>query len=98
MFGEIMGNSEVVYTQAERVFRCLDDYDDNFSENPTEAADVLCFNGPLLCGRGTFFQHVVMCGSRDGANVSWLFILRSVIQVPHGGQLTVNHLFGLLSE
>lgn len=98
MFGEIMGNSMVAYIQPERVFRCLDDYDDNFSVNPTEAAVVLCFNGPALWRSGTVFQHVVIHGSGDGASFSWLFILHNVMQVPHEGQLTVNHLFSLLSE
>lgn len=89
-----------VCVQAEGVFRCLVDYDDNFSENPTEAAVVLCFNGPPLCRRGNFFfpRKVVMCGCGDGANSFWLFILHSVMQVLHGGQLTVNHLFSLFSE
>lgn len=39
-----------------------------------------------------------MCGCGDGADSSWLYILYSVMQVLHGGQLTVNHAFGLFSE
>lgn len=44
MFADIMGDSEAlcVYRQRE-FFRCLVDYDDNFSENPTEAAVVFLF-------------------------------------------------------
>lgn len=53
MFGEIMGNSQVVSIQA--VFGCLVDYDDNFSKNPAEVAVGLCINGPLLYHRGNFF-------------------------------------------
>lgn len=91
-----------MYVQPEGVFRCLVDYDDNVSGSPTEAAVALGFNGPVLCHKGTFFfQKVVMCGCGDGANSSWLFffyILHSVVQVLHGGQLTVNHLFSSLSE
>lgn len=37
-----------------------------------------------------------MRGYGDSANLSWLFIFHSVMQVPHGGQLTVNHLFQLV--
>lgn len=55
-------------------------------------------NGPVLCHRGKFFQKAVMCSCGDGANSSWLFILRSVMQVLLGGQLTVNHLLSLFSE
>lgn len=77
------------------LFRCLVDYADNFSENPTETVFTL-FNGPVPCHTGKFFQHVVICGCGDGAYSSRLFILHSGMQVLHGGQLTVNHLLSLL--
>lgn len=35
-------------------FRCLADYVDNFSENPSEVPVVLSVNGPELCHRGKF--------------------------------------------
>ena len=65
------------------------DYDDNFSEASTDAAVVLCFNGLLLCPKGC---HVCLQGW------CWLFNLHSVMQVLHGEQLAVNHLFSLFSE
>lgn len=43
-------------------------------------------------------ESFFLCGCGDGANSSRLFILRSGVQVPRVGQLTVNHLFGCLSE
>lgn len=42
------------YSQRE-FFRCLLNYDDNFSESPppAEAAITFCFKGPVQCHRGT---------------------------------------------
>lgn len=41
-----------LYTVRRVFFRCLVYRDDNFTENPTEVAVALCFNGPVLCHRG----------------------------------------------
>lgn len=64
----------------------------------------LFFNGLVLCHTEVFVsfspppQNVVICGCRDGAFLSRLFILHSGKQVLHGGQLTVNHLLSLFWE
>lgn len=92
-----------LYTVRRVFFRCLVYRDDNFTENPTEVAVALCFNGPVLCHRGKvfffFFQKACHMWLRGGCQlVLAFFILHSVMQVFHGGQLTVNHLFSLFSE
>lgn len=78
MFAEIIGNSEVVCVQAEGVFRCLVDYDDNFFENPTEAAVVLCLNGPLLCRRGKFVPKDCHVWLQGGCQLALFYLFSTV--------------------
>lgn len=103
MCGDMM---EVLWT-CRGSFRCLADYVDNFSENPSEVPVVFSFNGPELCHRGKFgsffFKYIykrlscVATGMLPTCS-GFFFILDGVMQVLHGGRLTVNHLFSVFSE